>query len=149
MGSRFGRLVVMVAAMALPGCLGDENSEAHLEQSQVASVRLLTVGGQLPSSASDVWIAQSSFPDSRQLLRFDADLDEARFFARQVLGVELVRGEDPHFTSLSRVHEWWLREYPAGAEGGRRDSVERRLLIQVVLLPMERRARVWLVIAQG
>lgn len=142
-----GKVVVLVALLGLTACLG-EATERHVNQSEASSVTVLTLGTPLPPSATDIWVAERRFTDFDQHIRFDADLDEARSFVREVLGRDAVRGEDPHMGPISD-YEWWLREFPVGAEGGRRDDVSRRFLLQAVILPMGRRARVWIGAGQG
>lgn len=112
---------------------------------QIAAVRLLESDIRLPPSASEVWVYESRFQDADQLLRFDSSLDDARSFSRAVLERPAMPGEDPHFTYLGQGRDWWIREYPAGAEGGvvNRPGAHRKL----VLVPMGGRARIWLSIS--
>lgn len=112
--------------------------------SEIAAIRVLGTNQSLPRTASDVWLSQSSFLDSIQLVRFDADQSEARAFARSVLGKVTVVGEFPSVGFFRRGHRWWLAVPPEGAEGG---TVERpEIVYQIVLLPMAARARVWLMV---
>lgn len=134
---------MLLAVVALSaGCGGNIANQGQVPLNEVASVRLLHSEVALPASAANVWINEQTFQDSYQMLRFDASEADARAFVRSVLGRDTIRGEDPHFGEFGRGHDWWLRDYPADAEGG--SSRERHPAVKVVLLPMGDRARIWM-----
>jgi hypothetical protein len=125
---------------------GDDQAGMRVPENQLSAVRLLYTDVRLPSSASNVWLLHEEFQGETQLVRFDSRIDEARSFARALLGRAAIRGEDPHFAYLSEGLDWWFREYPAGSEGGTSNGHVAQA--KIVLMPIGRNARVWVSIAR-
>lgn len=136
----------LLGALALTSsaCIEEDIAGSKVAAGQEYKIRFIKEGLLLPRSAKDVWIFEKSFLDDMQLVRFDADLDEARTFATRALGRPPVPGENPHFEHLRRGREWWMGDFPEGAEGGINDAA--RPAVKLALQPNGRSARVWLLL---
>ena len=148
MGGNYARMLkvfaVIFALNLLSGCANKADSGVQIPKERVASVDLVDLTAKLPRSATNVWLYEARFQDGIQLVRFDASLDEAREFSRNVLGQAALPGFDPHFEYLGHNRRWWLSSFPLGAEGG--ESTVEDTRIRLVLRPNRGRARVWLAI---
>jgi hypothetical protein len=102
---------------------------------------LIKLGLALPKSARNVWVWDAAFLDQMQLVRFDANLIEARAFAAAALGHPPMPGSDPLFEHHGRKLKFWLRQYPQNGEGGKNDASSP--YVELVLQPVGQSARVW------
>jgi hypothetical protein len=137
------RFVVLKVTLALIACsCSPAPDDGRVDAAAVRQIQLLNPSAPLPPSASNVWFVEKHFLDTYQMVRFDASLADARAFARNLLdGRSPVRGHDPRLQYFGTDLEWWLRDFPANAEGGAKH--DGHLRAQVVIVPDNERATVW------
>jgi hypothetical protein len=112
-----------------------------LSQEEIRTIRIVDTDIRLPASASNVWLHELSFQDAVQMIRFDARINEARAFSRQVLGRAPAPGAAPNVLRDIIPAEWWAEGMPAHGEGGVTADSSRR--VELFLAPRNPTARVW------
>jgi hypothetical protein len=102
----------LVAICSLPACDPFEavstNEEIIVPQNKVSSIELLVPGRKLPLSAKNVRVFEKHFQDTILYVRFDANAEEARAFAEQLVGQPLTRNSYANMRGPDV--DWWISE---------------------------------------
>lgn len=92
------------------------------------------VGQPLPQGAGNVRATSDAGLDRLVLLAFEAADDQARDYARRVLGAAPRMGQDPGLLYLGEEVPWWPKSLPPGAQGGEVRRADNRV-VKLLLAP--------------
>lgn len=140
-------LRALLLPIALTAChpfaMFETDEETLVPPDKVAAVRLLVDSRPLPPSAANVRMHLRQFQDPQLWVMFDADLEEARAFARKLIGGPLHPVRKVGLGADDEI-AWWPKSMPAGAEGGEDMIADDAMpAVKVMLLPRGTRATVW------
>jgi hypothetical protein len=141
------RLLMSVVFLFSASCgpmLGTDE-EQMVKPADISKVQILTSELRLPASARNVRLRHRHFQDSVLLIRFEAPLSDARFFAERLTGRKLHAGAGVSAVKAG-TDDWWLDRYPENGEGA--SSNGSQMSASVILEPGERTGTLW-VFANG